>query len=505
MQRPDPDRKRGMAAEENSAADERSRPGLEPTEGGVTPVGEGKTSGDPPHRTAVDAPRRDVLPGASAGFLTERHEPSATEGMPRALEALRRFRVTVESGPEPGLCRDSTSDRCSIGSHPLNDLVIADPTVSRFHCEIRIAPEGALVFDLKSRNGTILDGVKVREAFLRGGSVLRLGRVVLRFEFAAQGNRIPVSGRQRFGSLVGASVAMRATFALMERAAQSDVTVLLEGETGTGKGKAAEAIHQESARGKKPFVVIDCSSIHANLLESELFGHEMGAFTGAKGRRVGAFEEANGGTVFLDEVGELPADLQPKLLRVLENRELRRVGANRFIPVDVRVIAATNRDLRAEVNAGRFRSDVYFRLAVLRILMPPLRSRPEDLPAMVEEMLKGHGADEAARSRLLSPGFLAELQRGQWPGNARELRNYLERCLVVPDEWPLEGADVDDAAAVLPFVEAKRRAQAEFERSYLESLLRRFDGKVARAAEVAGVDRVYLYRLLRRHGMKPKL
>lgn len=440
-----------------------------------------------------------------------RVEETAADGTRRPPETIRRFRVVVVEGPSAGAARESTSDRCSIGSHELNDLVIVDPTVSRFHCEIRITPEGAVITDLKSRNGTIVDGVQVREALVRGGSVLRLGRAVLRFELAAQRNSLVLSGRSRFGSLVGSSLAMRSMFALLEKAAASDATVLIEGETGTGKGKAAEAIHNESARKGKPFILIDCSAIHKNLLESELFGHEKGAFTGAAGKRVGAFEEASGGTVFLDEIGELPTDLQPKLLHVLENRQLRRLGSNRFLPVDVRVIAATNRDLRAEVNAGRFRSDLYFRLAVVKIQVPPLRARPEDIPALAEAILDTLGAPSEVRERVLTPELFANLQRGAWPGNVRELRNYIERCVVVDDAPADFGAepqgDVSSpevaTAGVVPFVEAKREAQSAFERRYLEDLLRRFGGKVAPAAEAAGVDRVYLYRLLRRHGMKP--
>ena len=441
--------------------------------------------------------------------------PSPTDGSNRTapdvscttIETTRRFIITIVEGAEAGRRHESTSDRVSIGSHELNDIVIHEPTVSRFHCEIRISPEGALVVDLKSLNGTLVDGVRVREAFVRGGSILRLGRITLRFDYATQRNTIPLSQRQRFGGLVGSSVPMRSLYALLDRAAQSEVTVLLEGETGTGKGKAAEAIHAESARAKKPFFVIDCSAIHANLLESELFGHELGAFTGAKARRIGAFEEAQGGTVFLDEIGELPADLQPKLLRVIENRELRRVGSNKFIPVDVRVIAATNCDLRAEVNAGRFRSDLYFRLAVLKIVLPPLRTHVEDIPILVEEFLEYLEADQEARARCLAPQFLSSLQRNRWPGNARELRNYIERSVVMQESslWD-DAADVpvEAPSGIVPFTDAKRRAQAEFEKNYLANLMQHFEGKVAEAAKVAGVDRVYLYKLLRKYGMKAK-
>ena len=252
---------------------------------------------------------------------------------------VRRFQLTIVQGPGQGNRQEFGSDHCAVGSHPANDFVIDDPTVSRFHCEVRISPEGARIRDLNSMNGTIVDGVGVVEGFLRGGSLLRLGRAVVRFDFSTESNRVPVSERTRFGSLVGTSVAMRSCFALMEKAAGTDSTVLLEGETGTGKSRAAQAIHQASHRKEKPFVVVDCSAIPSNLLESELFGHEKGSFTGATLRRTGAFEEASSGTIFLDEIGDLPSDLQPKLLRALENREIRRVGSNAYQAVDVRIIA----------------------------------------------------------------------------------------------------------------------------------------------------------------------
>jgi DNA-binding NtrC family response regulator len=420
---------------------------------------------------------------------------------------VRRFRLEVVEGAEPRAACESVSDRCSVGSHDLNQLVIADPTVSRFHCEVRLEKEGAVVRDLSSRNGTIVDGVAVREAYLRGGSLLRLGRTMVRFDFSTESNPLPVSERTSFGPLVGNSIPMRAVFALLERAATSDATVLLEGETGTGKGAAAEALHLASARAGKPLVVVDCGAIAANLLESELFGHQKGAFTGAAGGRVGLLEEANGGTIFLDEIGEMPLDLQPKLLRALESREIRPVGANNTIPLDVRVVAATNRDLRAEVNAGRFRPDLFYRLAVVRIVMPPLRQRSEDLGLLMERLLDSLGVAEEQRVPLRTPEFQAALQHSTWSGNIRELRNFLERCVVLERALPVgETSSVPVEGQVdssMPFSEARRRALDAFERRYLQGLLQAHQGKVSQAALSAGIDRVYLYRLLRRHGIKP--
>jgi two-component system response regulator GlrR len=356
----------------------------------------------------------------------------------------------------------------------------------------------------------VVDGVRVNDAFLRNGSSIRLGAVTLRFELADGGNRLLVSTRTAFGDLHGQSVAMRSAFALMEKAAASEATVLLEGETGTGKGQAAEAIHRAGARAAKPFVVVDCAAIPANLLESELFGHEKGAFTGADARRRGAFDEAAGGTIFLDEIGELPLDLQPKLLRALENRQIRPLGTSVHRPIDVRIVAATNRDLRAEVNHGRFRSDLFFRLSVVRIVMPSLRHRPEDLPLLVRQLLRRLGAADPIAARFCAPEFVGGLAHAAWPGNVRELRNYLERCLVFEEPMPFEdggegqrppATEPDSIDASVPYAEARRRALESFEQRYVQALVNAHDGRVAPAARAAVIDRVYLYRLMRRHGV----
>jgi two-component system, NtrC family, response regulator GlrR len=431
-------------------------------------------------------------------------------GPGHAASSVRRFRLRIVDGGEVGHVFESTRDRVQLGSHPLNDLLLDERTVSRFHCEVFVDEKGnPWVKDLGSRNGTVVDGVPVKEAALRSGSLLQLGRVALRFELSGEKNRIAVSEQKSFGSLVGTSIAARSSFALMERAAASDVTVLLEGETGTGKSQAAESIHSMSARKAHPFRVVDCGAIPANLLESELFGHEKGAFTGATTRRVGVFEEARGGTVFLDEIGELPTELQPKLLRVLEAREIRRLGTNAYVPVDVRLIAATNRDLRAEVNAGRFRPDLYFRLAVVKITVPPLRQRPEDIPVIAEKMLGALGVDPRVRESLKDPIFLAQLQRAAWPGNMRELRNHLERCVVMQETLEpgleSEGTPSESPVAVdprVPYPEARRRALEAFEHAYVKALLELHKGKVALAAESADIDRVHLYRLIKRHHVK---
>ncbi|HEY0192562.1 MAG TPA: sigma 54-interacting transcriptional regulator, partial [Kofleriaceae bacterium] len=318
---------------------------------------------------------------------------------------------------------------------------------------------------------------------------------------------IPLSTRDRFGRLIGRSLAMRAVFAVLEPAAASTATVLLQGESGTGKDLAAESIHLESPRRDGPFVVVDCGAIPANLLEAELFGFEAGAFTGATGQRIGAFEAAHGGTLLLDELGELGLDLQPKLLRAIERREIQRIGSNQRIAVDVRIIAATNRNLRQEVNARRFRSDLYFRLAVLVVTLPPLRDRAADLPLLVHSLLDDlHPAASPIVTALRGGELLPELLRHAWPGNVRELRNYVEACLV--HQEPV-GAQASDADAGEPSIDVgqplrivRERWLRHIERRYLEQLLVLHANNVSAAARAAGIDRVHFHRLLARAGLR---
>ncbi len=433
---------------------------------------------------------------------------AGTELIPTVAPIVAQaFELKVQPRTGAATTWRSTGLSCSVGSHPSNDLVLEAPQVSRFHCELRLTPRGLLLKDLGSSNGTMLDGVNVIEGYVRPGSRLVLGSVTIEVQLIGVENTIATSERDSFGALVGTSPAMRSIFAQLERAAASDITVLIQGETGTGKEETAAALHASSARAEKPFVVIDCSALPATLLESELFGHERGAFTGAHATRAGAFETADGGTVFLDEVGELPLELQPKLLRVLEAREFRPLGASAPRTTDVRVIAATNRDLRKEINEGRFRADLYFRIAVLRVTMPPLRAHPEDLPLIARRLLQGLAAQPAQIEALLTPAFLASLRAATWPGNVRELRNHLERCLLFSTGLPLD--EVAPPAAPPSSVdigrplEAERRRHAEaFEREYVRALLAAHRGNVTPAAQAAGVDRAYLYRLIKKHNLK---
>jgi two-component system, NtrC family, response regulator GlrR len=427
--------------------------------------------------------------------------PAAASVTLKNSEQVRAVRKLQLLDASAKVVAEVRSRRCSIGHQDANDIVLADPTVSRFHCEIVLDEDGAHVRDLESRNGTFVDGTRVREAWLRDGAELRLGRTTLRARLDDERVGEPVSSRSELGSLLGQSMSMRAAFSLIEKAAATDATVLIEGETGTGKEGAAEAIHQLSPRRDRPLVVVDCASIPAGLLESELFGHDKGAFTGAISSRTGALAEADGGTVFLDEIGELPLDLQPKLLRFLERREIRRVGRSQMERVDVRVVAATHRDLRAAVNRQLYRADLYFRLSVVRITLPPLRERVEDVPLLSRELLRRMGASAAAADALLKPEFLRELQLHAWPGNVRELRNYLERCLIFQQPMPLEGEERPAAAS---FSQSRQRAIDSFERQYLLQLVEAHGGKVAEAAHEAGVGRAHLYRLLHKHGLTPR-
>jgi transcriptional regulator with PAS, ATPase and Fis domain len=422
----------------------------------------------------------------------------------RSTLAVDRFRLREVGGTGANAVFESSGTRVVIGTHERCDWVLRDRTISKFHCEITIDDRGVSIRDLGSKNGTLVQGVPIVEARLVQQALITLGSTQLRFELDEERVAVPASPSDRFGDLVGGSFAMRRIYRLLERASASDVTVLLNGETGTGKDVAAQAIHDQSARSAAPFVVVDCSAIHANLLETELFGHEKGAFTGATTSHEGCFEAAHGGTVFLDEIGELSVDLQPKLLRVLEKHEVRRVGSTRSTPVNVRVIAATNRDLRQEVNSKRFRADLYYRLAVVAVTLPPLRERLEDIPLLVERFLELRGLASSAEARAVrTRTAAAQAAMLSWPGNVRELRNYVERAIALRDE-PTDD-DEGSAPAVsdaeinlaLPLVEARDLAIRSFEAKYLRAMLARH-GSVTAAAKAAGVDRTHFHRLVRK-------
>jgi DNA-binding NtrC family response regulator len=421
------------------------------------------------------------------------------------------YRLAVVTGELRGREIEVLADRVVIGKSRQCDVVLPDDSVSRQHVEIKRDGDHYRVVDLGSTNGTFIDNAKVADAFLKPGDVLGVGKVQLRFlPRDARAELLP-SDQERFGEVIGKSLSMRKIFGVLERVANTDVTVLIEGETGTGKDLVARALHAMSPRASGPFVVVDCGAVAPNLIESELFGHERGAFTGAHQRREGAFELADGGTVFLDEIGELPKDLQPKLLRVLENHRVRRVGGTEEIDVDIRVLAATHRELREQVEADEFREDLYFRLAVVNPVIPPLRERRDDIPLLIEHF-----------SRRLPPGMwrppgpeaMARLVGYEWPGNVRELRNVVERSaylspdgvidLITTGKRALGSSEPVAFDPTLTFREQKERAVELFEEAYLQWLLERAEGNISRAAREADMDRKYLHKLLRRYGIDAK-
>ncbi|HEY1554313.1 MAG TPA: sigma 54-interacting transcriptional regulator [Kofleriaceae bacterium] len=430
-----------------------------------------------------------------------------------ATVALRKCKLVVIKGAQRGTEFVIAGDVIRVGKAPENDLVLGDETVSRVHFEIVRDAKGYLVRDMKSTNGTFLDSAEVKEAYLRAGSVIRAGECELKFTPFEERIEILPSEKEELGEMVGKSPAMREIFGLVERIAPTDATVLIEGETGTGKDMIARTLHQLSPRADKPFIVVDCGAVAGTLIESELFGHEKGAFTGAVAARQGAFELSNGGTVFLDELGELSLDLQPKLLRVLEQRELRRVGGTKTVKVDLRVIAATRKDLRSEVEKGKFREDLFFRLNVVPITAPALRERREDIPLLIDHMLHKLAPGGGV---LLGDATRSALMAHDWPGNVRELRNVIERALALgtdpgmlvsplgPDASSSKGVQLRDALEFEPelsFRDTKEKWNELFERRYLAWLIKRADGNISKAARDADMDRKYLHKLLRKYGI----
>jgi two-component system response regulator GlrR len=420
---------------------------------------------------------------------------------------VRGYQLEVVSGPDQGLRREVAAPAFRVGAGPGNDLRLADRRVSGAHLEIELDRLGYRLRDLASTNGTTIGGVRIADAYLTAGAMIGLGRSLIRFTPGTAVTELPLHPESRFGQLIGPSPSMRRMFHELAQIAPSDVTVLIHGETGTGKELVAEAIHDASARAAGPLVVIDCGGIPGNLFENELFGHERGAFTGADRAAAGAFERADGGTLFLDELGELPLDLQPKLLRAVQERVVRRLGSAREIPVDVRIVAATHRDLAVEVNRGTFREDLFYRLAVARIEVPPLRERRDDILPLIHHFLAAAGAG----AERLTPDAAVELAAHYWPGNVRELRTAVERLLIAPtgplyEERPAPApADALHLAFELDlgvaFKDAKQQVIDEFDRRFLEALLARH-GNIAAAARATGLDRVSIYKIMSRLGLR---
>src|SRR5262252_404619 len=420
----------------------------------------------------------------------------------RLHPTIRRLRIRVVEGPDRDRIIEHHGDRLGVGTSPANELTLTDPTVSHYHLELR-CEDGVLVKDLGSRNGTFVGDVKISEALVPIGTRVRIGRTVLSLlDATIEAPDTPLPPPNVPG-LVAASAAMQEVGRTVERLAQSTVSVLIQGETGTGKELVARAINDLSARAKEPFIVVDPGALPATLIASQLFGHERGAFTGAEKRQEGAFELAHGGSIFLDEIGELPLAVQPALLGVLERRSFRRLGGKEDIRVDVRVIAATHRDLRAEANEGMFRADLYFRLAVARIEIPPLRERPEDIDALVEHFAREVTGVPGAP---FSEATMSALRAHRWSGNVRELRNVVESALAMGtvslDGVPSAVPDTARSGAIVPYRAARAEALAAFERSYLRRLIETTNGNASAAARAANMDRPYLLSLLRRHGLR---
>jgi DNA-binding NtrC family response regulator len=459
---------------------------------------------------------------------------------------LRRCTLSVADDPSQEWVFDKEEVR--IGSMDDNDVVLRDDTVSRYHAKIIQEDTGYVLVDLRSTNGTFINKVRVREAFLKPGCTVGVGQGLLRFNALEEEVQIIPSQQPQCGSLIGGNARMREIYAILEKIAPTATTVVIEGETGTGKEVVAQTIHTLSPRAKGELVVFDCGAVPPNLIESELFGHEKGSFTGAMMTRQGLFELADGGTLFLDELGELPIDLQPKLLRALEQREVRRVGSSKPLKVDVRIIAATNRNLEEEVRAGRFRQDLFYRLSVVRLHLPALRERADDIPMLIQHFLKtgpyNRGGDGNQRVKHVARDAMTALQNYPWPGNVRELVNVVERAISFCDGDTLSATDLPDyvraakppsssrpetrrgqtapgaiasagaslAAPPKPpeemlaegvtFKDAKERWVAAFERDYILSLLRRHSGNISHAARDADIDRKYFRKLMKKYDIE---
>jgi DNA-binding NtrC family response regulator len=458
---------------------------------------------------------------------------------------LRRCTLSPAAGG-PDLTFDK--DEITLGAMEENDVVLRDDTVSRYHCKIVQEDTGYVLVDLRSTNGTFINKVRIREAYLKPGCTISVGQQQLKFNARDEQVEIVPSDADRCGDLIGRNARMREIYAIIEKIAPTNTTVVIEGETGTGKEVVAQSIHSMSARARGPLIIFDCGAVPPNLIESELFGHEKGSFTGAVMTRQGLFELADGGSLFLDELGELPIDLQPKLLRALEQREVRRVGSSKPIKVDVRIIAATNRNLESEVREGRFRQDLFYRLSVVRLLLPSLRERPDDIPLLISHFLKSQkynrGSDGQSRVKAVTPPAMHALINYEWPGNVRELVNVVERAvsfcdseIIEPEDLPEHIRDArartprptvragyDSGAAIdartpvptlepprtpseflggdVTFKDAKERWVSSFERDYIISLLKRHGGNISHAAREADIDRKYFRKLMKKYDIE---
>ncbi|MBI5511799.1 MAG: sigma 54-dependent Fis family transcriptional regulator [Deltaproteobacteria bacterium] len=428
--------------------------------------------------------------------------PKTSHGKERAGALGCVLYVAEGAAEDKGRHLSLRQGTATVGTAPSCDLQLHDATVSRQHAEFSITKDGVGFRDPGSTNGTHYLGQRIQQAHLKHGARLRMGSTVIMILPLADAAGIEPDESTQYGDLMGASMAMRRLFSVLRRLETSDAPVLVVGETGTGKELVARTLHAKSERHNKAFVVLDCGAIPRELVDSELFGHNRGSFTGAVADRAGVFEEADGGTLFLDEIGELPLEQQPRLLRVLETGEVRRVGANTHRKVDVRVIAATHRDLNEAVRAGKFREDLYYRLAVVNVTVPALRERPEAVPLLAQPLV---GKLRGQRGEPLPESVVAMMANYPWPGNVRELRNAVHR-LVSLGELPQETLDVPEEARTpvdssRPYKEAREQVVAAFEAEYVRALLKKCDGNISHAARAAGIARRYFKELMRKHGL----
>jgi DNA-binding NtrC family response regulator len=425
------------------------------------------------------------------------------------------FALSVAEGPDAGARFDldpNHPSRILVGKSEACDVRLSDPSVSRRHLALEVRGRRLHVSDLGSTNGTVADGIALLEGYLTGGELLRIGSTALRVERGEAATRAPLAPATGFGRLLGASEAMRRLYPMCQRLAESTVPLVIEGETGTGKEQLAEAIHEQGPRAAEPFVIFDCTAVAANIIESELFGHVRGAFTGAVADRRGVFARAHGGTLLIDEIGDLPLELQPKLLRAIERRQVTRVGGDLPEVVDVRLVVATRRNLDREVQLGRFRDDLFHRLAVARVELPPLRVRRGDVTLLARHFWQGLGGN----LRDLPQDVVRRWEDDEWPGNVRQLRNAVQRMYALGDFPEVASASAPEGSRAprdssehgdwlgallaldLSFGEMRDRVLLVAEERYLARLLEAHGGDTARAAAAAGMSRRTLQRIAAR-------
>ncbi len=446
-------------------------------------------------------------PGVSADATrTVSRDPTrvlAVEDEGRRL-VVERGELEAIEGPDKGRRWKIAHERVVIGKAPGCDVELTDSYVSSQHARVENGAAGFRLRDLGSTNGTTVDGVRASDSLLPPDSEIRLGRTALRFVVKKEERALVKSTASSFEGMVGQGARMREVFSLLEAVAASDAPVMILGESGTGKELAARAIHNRSHRATKPYLALNAGAISPTLVESELFGHEKGAFTGADKRRAGAFERAHQGTLFLDEIGELTHDVQTKLLRVLETGEFQRVGGSDTVKADVRIVGATHRDFAVLVREKRFREDLFFRLYVVPVRLPPLRERGDDIPLLVDHLLTH--MSPPGKARAITPAAMKMLAAHSWPGNVRELKMTLQRAMIFARDAAIDTAHVTFTPLTPSSEDAGRSLNPldEAERDTILSALRAHNGSRKEAAEALGISRSSFFEKLKRLGIDGK-